>query len=119
MEDRPMPDNDSNALIERLRRLHRFWKRLALVALLLLVIGVAIGGWLIARAYSLADLERKRAEAAEEKVLLRQLLMPFRDSTLPDEDLETLRKHAEAVKGFQPAAPSRGPQKEEGRNEKR
>src|SRR5437660_9009998 len=59
-----MSDHESNARIERLERLYRFWKRLALTALGLLVGGLFLGGGLIVRAYAIAAEERENAERA-------------------------------------------------------
>jgi hypothetical protein len=78
-----MSDHESNARIERLERLYRFWKRLALTALALLVVGLLIGGGLIVRAYSSAAEARESAESqraryeiliANDRALMRALI---------------------------------------------
>jgi hypothetical protein len=65
-----MSDHEANARIEQLERLYRFWKRLALIALGLLVVGILTGGGLIVKAYSSAAEARESAELERKKSLI-------------------------------------------------
>src|SRR5262245_48177541 len=75
-----MSDRQLIARMKRLKRLYYFWKRLALTALALLVIGLLIGGGLIVRAYSSATEAWESAKREREMLALTIALERFRRS---------------------------------------